>query len=94
MRYGDKLIGVYQLHLDNTLLITLTDVKDYLVKSLLTELEKDSSSDLFTYKIMTVNPSLSTDLFGVNTEIVFEFVPNPEVFKDIQEVTFRLQTGL
>jgi hypothetical protein len=94
MRYGDKLIGVYQIHLDNNLLVTLTDVKAYIVDSLMAELKNDASSDLFTYKIMNVNTSLSTDLFGVNTEIVFEFVPNQEIFKEIAEVTERLITGL
>ena len=94
MRYGDKLVGIYQIHLDNDLLVPIKDVKTYLIDNLMEELSKDTSGDLFTYKVLNVNKSKSTDLFGINCEIMFEFVPNPELFKDIAEVTARLEVGL
>jgi hypothetical protein len=94
MKYGDKLIGVYQIHLDNELLQTIKDVKAYLIDNLMEEIKKDASEDLFTYKILNVNELKDTDLLGRNCEIMFEFVPNQILFKEIAEVTERLQIGL
>jgi hypothetical protein len=88
----NQLIGVYKIFLSNEELLSIKDTKSHVNDLLLVELQKDDSSYLFTYNILTINAF--NDLFGVIVEILFQFIPNQEIMKEIKIVAERLQVGL
>jgi hypothetical protein len=96
LRQGDKLIGVYEKHTPFAELkeIHHLDMRLYLLNSLIKELEENDKSELFSYNIIEVKESLSPDLYGSNSEIIFEFIPNKELVEELKVVSERLQIGL
>jgi len=96
-RILDKIIGNYKTLITNDELSKFKSANgatNYAVDKLLTELKSEDNSNMFTYKIIKVIASDTKDLFGVDYEVIFEFVPNPELVEEINLVTERLIIGL
>lgn len=90
----DKIIGIYSIYLNNSLLLNIKDIKYYLIETFKIELEKDQNSDLFTYNIIKIEDSASPDLLGKHCGILFELIPNKNLFNEFKIISERLQTGL
>lgn len=96
IRQGKKVIGKYKEFVSNAeiMVMSRTDLGKYVSDKLISELKKDDSSDLFSYSIIEINELETPDLFGVYIEVIFEFVPNQILMKEIELVTERLEIGL
>jgi hypothetical protein len=96
-RILNKIIGNYQTYVTNDELRKFTSANgatNYVVDKLLAELKNEDNSGMFTYNILKVIAADTKDLFGLDYEVIFEFVPNPELVEEINLVTERLTTGL
>jgi len=93
-RILNKIIGNYQTYVTNEELKQIRFLSNYVVEKLLAELKNEDNSGMFTYNILKVIAADTKDLFGLDYEVIFEFVPNPELVEEINLVTERLITGL
>lgn len=96
-RLLNKIIGNYQTLITNDELMKFNsaeNVHNYVVDKLLAELKNEDNSAMFTYKIIKVSRSDTKDLFGLDYEVIFEFVPDPELVEEINVVSERLMVGL
>jgi hypothetical protein len=97
-RLLNKIIGNYKVFITNNELTKPEEIlkswDEYVVDKLLAELKNEDNSNMFTYKILKVSCSDSKDLFGVDYEVIFEFVPDPELVEEINLVSERIMVGL
>lgn len=95
-RILNKIIDNYKVFITNKELIEDEEIfsDEYVVNKLLAELKNEDNSAMFTYKIIKVSVSNADDLFGKEYEVIFEFVPNPELVEEINLVSERLMVGL
>jgi hypothetical protein len=93
-KVGNLIIGNYKVFITNDELCKNRFISNYVTNKLLAELKKEDNSEMFTYKILKVSGSDFIDLFGREYEVIFEFVPNSEIAKEIKTILERLQIGL
>jgi hypothetical protein len=95
-KLGDKLIGSYKVFITNEELQRLGDseITSYYMNNLIEELKKEDTSGLFEYKILEVKKMESEDLYGMEYEIIFEFIPDKIFIEESKLVAERLQIGL